>query len=222
MGYLQQQQEEEEEAQQLLQHGLPPWSQLSFVLSKEIIKNDLHTTFLNSTESQHFETAVESYTQWYAFINGNNKDLQSYPISERAISAMRVRAMLAEQFIPHLYHSDRLCCQHAQKIDLGRICQETRSLQLPDIPPSSSTINNNNGIYASSSPQQQLPQRSTESQSITTDSEIPLVPVKKEDDNNKDNGNNNTTSMNSIANAATTTSSTLNNASNEDTGKPRL
>ncbi|KAI9496603.1 hypothetical protein BDB00DRAFT_807985 [Zychaea mexicana] len=172
-------------------HGLPPWPQLSFVLSKEIIKNDLHSTFLTSTESQHFESAVETYSQWSAFINATHENLRSYPVSERAIAAMRVRAMLAEQFIPHVYHSNHPCCQHAQ-LDLDRICQETRSLQLPDNIISDSPV----AVAAAAKPQQdvsppgqeapQLQQQDTSLTATPADASspsAPLVPIKKEENN---------------------------------------
>ncbi|KAI9268278.1 hypothetical protein BDA99DRAFT_603761 [Phascolomyces articulosus] len=222
MLHRQEEEDEEQQRQLLLHHGLPPWPQLTFVLSKEIIKNDLHNTFLTSTESHHFEAAVESYSQWYAFINGTNEDYHAYPISERALSAMRVRAMLTEQFIPHVYHSERLCCQHAKIIDLDRICQETRSLQLPDIP---NTITQNNRPASSSSPQQ-LPQQrpsstGSQSQSASLDSEIPLVPVKKEEDSSNNHSNHHPTTatppsfLNSSTNASAPNASS--SSSNEDT-----
>ncbi|KAI7882180.1 hypothetical protein K492DRAFT_206338 [Lichtheimia hyalospora FSU 10163] len=112
---------------------LPPWPQLSFVMAKEILQHEWHKGYLTPTEIQHYESAIESYGRWFAFITASHENLQEVPLSERAMTAMRVRAMLTEWLVPHLFHTDRPCCRTFQ-LDIDQLCDTVRSLDLPDIP----------------------------------------------------------------------------------------
>ncbi|KAI9315156.1 hypothetical protein BX666DRAFT_1959745 [Dichotomocladium elegans] len=116
---------------------IPPWPHLSFVLAKEIIEKKWHRGFLTATEIEHFESAAETYGCWFEFINTSHGNQSDKSIPERAMTALRVRAMLTEQFLPHIYHSDRPCCcgNRANTTDLDQLYEKARSLQLPETPP---------------------------------------------------------------------------------------
>lgn len=113
--------------------SLPPWPQLSYVMAKEIQQLEWHKGYLTPTEIQHYESAIESYGRWFAFITASHENLQEVPLSERAMAAMRVRAMLTECLVPHLFHTDRPCCRTFQ-LDIDQLCDTARSLNLPDVP----------------------------------------------------------------------------------------
>ena len=102
-------------------------------MAKEILQHEWHKGYLTPTEVQHYESAIESYGRWFAFITASHENLQEVPLSERAMTAMRVRAMLTEWLVPHLFHTDRPCCRTFQ-LDIDQLCDTVRSLDLPDIP----------------------------------------------------------------------------------------
>ncbi|CAO3621827.1 unnamed protein product [Cunninghamella blakesleeana] len=52
-------------------------------------------------------------------------------LSELETTAFRVRSLLYEQFIPHLYHSNKPCCQHL-KLDFSIISKKARALPNAD------------------------------------------------------------------------------------------
>ncbi|KAI9311667.1 hypothetical protein BX666DRAFT_1994349 [Dichotomocladium elegans] len=108
------------------------WPQLSFILAQRAIADRLHIRFLTPGEASQFETAVKTYTRWLAFIT-TPATLPDGRLSKRAVASLRVRALLTEQLIPHLYYSDRSCCQHV-KIDLDRVNEEAHLVQLIEIP----------------------------------------------------------------------------------------
>ncbi|KAG0172229.1 Transcriptional activator spt7 [Apophysomyces sp. BC1034] len=113
---------------------LPPWPQLSFVLAKDISAKGMHTKFLTPSETQYFEDAIDTFSKWLAFTTTLRTDAPTpadNTIAEPEIAAFRVRSMLFEQFIPHLFHSDRPCCRES-RIDLDQLCQLAYALPLPD------------------------------------------------------------------------------------------
>lgn len=130
----------------LLLDRLPPWPQLSYVLAKELTKLDIPKSFLTFTEIESMNQALISFANWKAFIepldhNNNNNN------SETHLTAFRVRAMLTEQFIPHVFHSNKPCCQHI-KVNLAKLIQQLDLLDSPPIPtsalPLTTTSENNN------------------------------------------------------------------------------
>ncbi|ORY98465.1 hypothetical protein BCR43DRAFT_512654 [Syncephalastrum racemosum] len=110
-------------------HEQPPWPQLSYVLAKEILTRDWHHGFLSAQEAALFESATESFERWFSLMHWPRHSRPS-PDVERERTILRIRSMLFEQLVPHLYHSDRPCCQHA-RIDLERIYSEARALPTP-------------------------------------------------------------------------------------------
>ncbi|KAL0092816.1 hypothetical protein J3Q64DRAFT_1231691 [Phycomyces blakesleeanus] len=113
---------------------LPPWNQLSYVLAKDIFKNNLHSEFLTGPETLYFESAVETFTTWLAFMSPARDygvSVANDTITEPEIVAFRIRSMIFEKFIPHLYHSNRPCCRNLH-LDLAQLCESARHLQIPD------------------------------------------------------------------------------------------
>ncbi|KAF7724387.1 Transcriptional activator spt7 [Apophysomyces ossiformis] len=113
---------------------LPPWSQLSFVLAKDISEKGIHTRFLTPSETQYFEAALDTFAKWLAFtavLRTDSPTTAEYTRTEPEIAAFRVRSMLFEQFIPHLFHSDRPCCRES-RIDLDRLCESAYALPMPN------------------------------------------------------------------------------------------
>lgn len=136
-----------------LRNGIP-WPQLTFVLAKDIIDKNIHTTYLTPAEVHCFETATETLPQWIAFFtsspnhsddnstmdldvheNPNQQHQNNYNnvllLTELETSAFRVRSLLFEKFIPHLYHSDRPCCQLAN-LDIEAWTDKAYALPTPD------------------------------------------------------------------------------------------
>ncbi|KAI9019481.1 hypothetical protein CLU79DRAFT_234322 [Phycomyces nitens] len=113
---------------------LPQWQQLSFVLAKDIYRNNLHAEFLTVPETLYFKGAVETFATWLAFMSPARDcedSVANDTITEPEIAAFRIRAMIFEKFIPHLHHSNRPCCRNL-RLDLDQLCESARHLQLPD------------------------------------------------------------------------------------------
>ncbi|CAO3619766.1 unnamed protein product [Mucor hiemalis] len=110
---------------------LPAWPQLSYVLAKELTKLDIPKSFLTFTEIESMNQALISFATWKEFIEPLDNN-------ETHLTAFRVRAMLAEQFIPHVFHSGKPCCQHI-KVNFAKLIQQ---FHVPDSSPipTSSTI----------------------------------------------------------------------------------
>jgi hypothetical protein len=136
-----------------LRNGIP-WPQLTFVLAKDIIDKNIHTTYLTPAEVHCFETATETLPQWIAFFTSSphntddnsamDLDVHEHPnqqhqnnynnallLTELETSAFRVRSLLFENFIPHLYHSNRPCCQLAN-LDMETWTDKANALPPPD------------------------------------------------------------------------------------------
>jgi transcriptional activator SPT7 len=106
-----------------LQKNLPPWLPLSFLLAQHLIKYKLHKRFLTNIERKHFEDATSSFATWIAFIAQH----ENTPI-ELDTTAFRVRSMLYEQFIPHLFHTHNSCCK---VLELEPLIEQARQLTMP-------------------------------------------------------------------------------------------
>lgn len=100
---------------------MPPWPQLSYALAQHITEKNIHIRSLTSAEAKQFESATVSFGRWVAFITDNT--------AGQLVSA-RVRALLFEQYIPHLYHLDKPCCRD-ERLDWDKICETARSLPSP-------------------------------------------------------------------------------------------
>lgn len=103
---------------------LQPWLPLSFVLAQYLKKNDIHKQFLTLTERKCFEDVLLSFPTWIAFIN----QLPNKDSSELETTSFRVRSMLYEQFIPHLFHKHKHCCH---TLPLDALLVEARQLIMP-------------------------------------------------------------------------------------------
>lgn len=106
-----------------LQKNLPPWLPLSFILAQHLIKHKLHKRVLTLVERKYFEDATCSFATWIAFINQHDNTF-----IELDTTAFRVRSMLYEQFIPHLFHTHRSCCK---VLDLEPLLEQARQLSMP-------------------------------------------------------------------------------------------
>ncbi|KAI9478715.1 MAG: hypothetical protein EXX96DRAFT_505382 [Benjaminiella poitrasii] len=107
--------------------NLPSWLLLSFVLAKHLHDNGIHKLFLTATERKYFEDSLSSYAVWIAFINKKKEEETSLEINT---AAFRVRSMLYEQLIPHLFPSHNMCCK---LIDLDSLIAQARQLTLPPV-----------------------------------------------------------------------------------------
>jgi hypothetical protein len=95
----------------------PSWSCVSFILAQHVIQNELHKRFLTTTEQKYFEDATCSLATWIGFMDLSNETV-----------AFRVRTLLYEQMIPHLFNT-KYCCH---TIVLEPILDQARKLELPD------------------------------------------------------------------------------------------
>lgn len=116
----------------LLLDRLPPWPQLSYVLAKELTQLDIPKSFLTFTEIESMNQALISFASWKEFIEPLDN-------SETHLTAFRVRAMLTEQFIPHVFHSNKPCCQHI-KVNLAKLKEQLDLSDSPPIPTSTLTM----------------------------------------------------------------------------------
>ncbi|GAA5801474.1 hypothetical protein HPULCUR_006922 [Helicostylum pulchrum] len=107
-----------------VQTTLPPWLPLSYILSHHLVQHKLHKRFLTVNERKYFQDALCSFATWIAFINQ-----QEPTFTELETTAFRVRSMLYEQFIPHLFHTHKPCCK---TVDLDQLLDQARQLSLPD------------------------------------------------------------------------------------------
>ncbi|KAI8066805.1 hypothetical protein BC940DRAFT_257389 [Gongronella butleri] len=103
------------------------WPQISFVLAKEIVEKKQHVSMLTPSEGEYFEQATKTLAQWVAFLALATDS----PLTELDTSSFRVRALLYEQFIPHLFHANRPCCQHLQ-VDWRQLAAKAHALAPPD------------------------------------------------------------------------------------------
>ncbi|ORX60257.1 hypothetical protein DM01DRAFT_1380641 [Hesseltinella vesiculosa] len=106
------------------------WPQLSFLLAKDILDKKLHTTYLTPSETDCFEQATSTLAQWIAFINPTPSPDSPTPLSELDTSSFRIRSLLFELFIPHLFHTNRPCCQHLQ-LDLHQLAERAQTIASP-------------------------------------------------------------------------------------------
>ncbi|CAO3611432.1 unnamed protein product [Cunninghamella echinulata] len=126
-----------------------PWTKLSYVLAKDIIEKNIHTTCLTPSEVQCFESAAKDLSEWIAFItspsispmeintngiiknendNSNNSNNNNhFVLSELETTSFRVRSLLYERFIPHVHHSNKPCCQHLN-LDFSSLSLKARAL----------------------------------------------------------------------------------------------
>lgn len=107
-----------------LQKNLPPWLPLSFLLAQHLVQHKLHKRVLTPVERKYFQDATSSFATWIAFINGQPE----HTFIELDTTAFRVRSMLYEQFIPHLFHAHRPCCK---LLDLEPLIEQARHLAMP-------------------------------------------------------------------------------------------
>ncbi|KAI8364102.1 hypothetical protein BD560DRAFT_425671 [Blakeslea trispora] len=99
---------------------LPPWPPLSYILSQHLVQQEYHRRYLSIAEQTYFQDALVSLATWIAFITMEGK-------GDLSTTAFRVRSMLYEQMIPHLF-DHKACCK---QIDLTVIAEQARLLQLP-------------------------------------------------------------------------------------------
>ncbi|KAI8378270.1 hypothetical protein EDC96DRAFT_219367 [Choanephora cucurbitarum] len=104
----------------LTHKNLPPWLLLSYILSQHLVQKEYHKRYLSAIEQTYFLDALISLATWIAFITLEGK-------GELNTTAFRVRSMLYEQMIPHLFQH-KACCKH---IDLASIAEQARLLHLP-------------------------------------------------------------------------------------------
>lgn len=99
-----------EKLQMSIQNSLPSWLPLSFVLAQHLNEHQVHKRFLTTTERKYFEDALMSYATWIAFIDRTTKKTEE-ALTELDTTAFRVRSMLYEQLIPHLFQThNKTCC----------------------------------------------------------------------------------------------------------------
>ncbi|KAI8984540.1 hypothetical protein BDF20DRAFT_394859 [Mycotypha africana] len=125
---------------------LPNWLPLSYALSKHLLRNEVHKRYLNLAERKFFEEALVSYATWIAFIENNKKvpairdipeeqqQQQTTNTTELDLAIFRVRSMIYEQLIPHLFKTDtkHICCSN-QTISLEPLLKEAQGLTKPSV-----------------------------------------------------------------------------------------
>lgn len=111
----------------LQKKNLPPWLPLSFLLAQHLIKHKLHKRFLTAIERKYFEDATISFATWISFIDQHEGNTTT-TTTELDTTAFRVRSMLYEQFIPHLFHTHNACCK---VLELDPLIDHARHLTMP-------------------------------------------------------------------------------------------
>lgn len=102
---------------------LPLWLPLSFILAQRLVQQKAHEQFLTNVERKYIEDALCSFATWIAFISQHE-----HSSVEIDTAAFRVRSMLCEEFIPHLFHTNKACCN---MVDFTPLIEEARRLDAP-------------------------------------------------------------------------------------------
>jgi transcriptional activator SPT7 len=113
-----------------IQNNLPSWLPLSFVLAQHLNQHQVHKRFLTSTERKYFEDALTSYATWIAFIDQTIKKAEE-SLTELDTTAFRVRSMLYEQLIPHLFQTHTKSCCSVLKLE--PLFDQARQWVMPSI-----------------------------------------------------------------------------------------
>ncbi|CEG71789.1 hypothetical protein RMATCC62417_07459 [Rhizopus microsporus] len=111
-----------------ISHNPSLWLPLSFKLANYLRENEIHKRFLTINESVYFECALESFATWIAFISYKQANEESVQ-HKIETTVFRVRSMLSEQLIPHLFYTNKVCCQ---LIPLDILLEEAQSVELPN------------------------------------------------------------------------------------------
>lgn len=105
-----------------MQKKLPPWLPLSFVLAQHLQQHHVHQQYLTPTEQSYFEDTLVDFATWIAFINQTDKQ------EDADTTAFRVRSMLYEQLIPHIFKSHKFCCK---LVSLDPLLEQAHQLHIP-------------------------------------------------------------------------------------------
>ncbi|CEP13306.1 hypothetical protein [Parasitella parasitica] len=105
-----------------LQKKLPPWLPLSFVLAQHLLENHVHKQYLTPNEQTYFQDTLVNFATWIAFINQTDKQDDIHTV------AFRVRSMLYEQLIPHIFETHKLCCK---LVSLDPLLEQARQCSIP-------------------------------------------------------------------------------------------
>ncbi|KAI8636118.1 hypothetical protein BD408DRAFT_426659 [Parasitella parasitica] len=105
-----------------LQKKLPPWLPLSFVIAQHLLENHVHKQYLTPNEQAYFQDTLISFATWIAFINQTDKQ------DDIDTTAFRVRSMLYEQLVPHIFQTHKLCCK---LVSLDPLLEQARQFYIP-------------------------------------------------------------------------------------------
>ena len=102
-----------------------PWLSMSYLLAQHLIQQQVHKRYLTLMEQKYIQDATCSLATWIAFINTHDNTS-----IELDTCAFRVRSMLYEQLIPHLFHSQKPCCK---VLDIEPLLEQARQLTMPSL-----------------------------------------------------------------------------------------
>ncbi|KAI8980411.1 hypothetical protein BDB01DRAFT_796328 [Pilobolus umbonatus] len=103
------------------QPRIPSWLPLSYTLALHVNNDQLHTRYLSPNERKYFEDALSSFATWVGFINLSRSE-EIWTELENTV--FRVRSLLYEYLIPHLFQTNTLCCI---KLDLQPLLDQART-----------------------------------------------------------------------------------------------
>ncbi|KAI8994620.1 hypothetical protein BDB01DRAFT_846642 [Pilobolus umbonatus] len=105
-----------------------PYSRLSFNIAKEIYMQNKWDIFLTHSDIKYFKAALSSIISWQKFINPAEIAEDEERIPESLTAAFHVRTMLAEQFIPYFFHTNKPCCQY-NKLNINSAFEAVTDIQ---------------------------------------------------------------------------------------------
>lgn len=105
-----------------MQRKLPPWLPLSFVLAQHLLEHHVHQQYLTPNEQSYFKDTLVDFATWIAFINQTDKQ------EDVDTTAFRVRSMLYEQLIPHIFKTHKACCK---LVALDPLLEQAHQLCMP-------------------------------------------------------------------------------------------
>ncbi|GAN05795.1 SAGA transcriptional complex subunit [Mucor ambiguus] len=188
-----------------IQKKLPSWLPLSFVLAQHLLEHHVHQQYLTPNEQSYFQDTLVSFATWIAFVNQTDKQ------DDVDTTAFRVRSMLYEQLIPHIFKTHKFCCK---LVSLDPLLEQAHQLCIPPASEVSQAWQTFAEAHASKKDESMTEQDETASTSIVAaekpNQDTEALVDKAPTYNNEINANNTTTT-------AITTTSTSNNNNNINT-----
>ncbi|KAK4521289.1 uncharacterized protein ATC70_011903 [Mucor velutinosus] len=189
-----------------VQKKLPPWLPLSFVLAQHLLEHHVHQQYLTPSEQLYFQDTLVNFATWIAFINQIDKQ------EDVDTTAFRVRSMLYEQLIPHIFKTHKFCCK---LVSLDSLLEQTHRLCIPSASEVSQAWHTFSEAHVSKKDELMTEQDETTEVTAAAAAEKPNHDTEALDKaaNNNNEINANTTTTNNTTTTTINTTATTNDAS---------